>query len=247
MGMPMETDTTTPHAPARPRAILFDLDGTLVDTVGIRVESWLEIFADFGIHVDRAFLAPLIGTDGKLLARMGAEHTGVALAPGGDADIERLAGERFAELNQHPQPLTGAAATLAQLDAAGMPWAIATSSRPDEAVASVDSLGLARQPLVIDGSDVEHAKPAPDLLIKGAHQLDVAPGAAWYVGDSRWDMLAAVAAGMTAVGIASGATSESDLVEAGAAMTFPDLTWFLGYFSGEVVTAVGAAPDSDDS
>ncbi len=230
---------TTAHAPDRPLAILFDLDGTLVDTVGIRVESWLEVFADFGIHVDRAFLAPLIGTDGKLLARIGAEHTGVTLMTGGDADIERRAGERFAELNQHPQPLTGAATTLAHLDDVGMPWVIATSSRPDEAVASVGSLGLARQPLVIDGSDVEHAKPAPDLLLKGAHQLAVAPEAAWYVGDSRWDMLAAVAAGMTAVGIASGATSEADLVEAGAAMTFPDLARFLDYLSGEVVPAAG--------
>jgi HAD superfamily hydrolase (TIGR01509 family) len=243
MHMPMETDMTTPHAPDRPLAILFDLDGTLVDTVGIRVESWLEVFADFGIHVDRAFLAPLIGTDGKLLARIGAEHTGVTLTPGGDADIERLAGERFAELNQHPQPLTGAATTLAHLDDVGMPWVIATSSRPDEAVASVGSLGLARQPLVIDGSDVEHAKPAPDLLLKGAHHLAVAPEAAWYVGDSRWDMLAAVAAGMTAVGIASGATSEADLVEAGAAMTFPDLARFLDYLSGEVVPAAGATRD----
>jgi HAD superfamily hydrolase (TIGR01509 family) len=243
MHKPMETDMTTPHAPDRPLAILFDLDGTLVDTVGIRVESWLEVFADFGIHVDRAFLAPLIGTDGKLLARIGAEHTGVTLTPGGDADIERLAGERFAELNQHPQPLTGAATTLAHLDDVGMPWVIATSSRPDEAVASVGSLGLARQPLVIDGSDVEHAKPAPDLLLKGAHQLAVAPEAAWYVGDSRWDMLAAVAAGMTAVGIASGATSEADLVEAGAAMTFPDLARFLDYLSGEVVPAAGATRD----
>ena len=94
-------------------------------------------------------------------------------------------------------------------------------------------------PLVIDGSDVEHAKPAPDLLLKGAHQLDVAPAAAWYVGDSRWDMLAAVAAGMTAVGIASGATSEADLVAAGAAMTFPDLARFKDYLLGRVAAAAG--------
>ena len=90
--------------------------------------------------------------------------------------------------------------------------------------------------IVIDGSDVEHAKPAPDLLLKGAHQLGVAPGAAWYVGDSRWDMLAAVAAGMTAIGVASGATSEADLAAAGAAMTFPDLARFLDY----VTLAVGS-------
>lgn len=241
--MPDTARPTRPHAQDRPRAILFDLDGTLVDTVGIRVESWLEVFATYGIHVDRDFLAPLIGTDGKLLARIGAEHAGVALGPGGDAEIERLAGERFAELNHHPRPLAGAAAILAHLDAAGMPWAIATSSRPEEAVASVGALGLARQPLVVDGSDVEHAKPAPDLLLKGAHQLAVEPGAAWYVGDSRWDVQAAVAAGMTAVGIASGATSEPELAEAGAAMTFPDLEHCLAYVTDRVLRGPGS-PDA---
>jgi HAD superfamily hydrolase (TIGR01509 family) len=234
MAMPNDPRPTNPRGPDRPRAILFDLDGTLVDTVGIRVESWLEVFAVYGIHVDREFLAPLIGTDGKLLARIGAEHAGVVLGPGGDAEIERLAGERFAELNHQPRPLAGAPAILAHLDAAGVPWAIATSSRPEEAVASVGALGLAHQPLVIDGSDVEHAKPAPDLLLKAAHQLAVEPGAAWYVGDSRWDMQAAVAAGMTAVGIASGATSEAELAEAGAAMTFPDLQQCLAYVAVEI-------------
>jgi HAD superfamily hydrolase (TIGR01509 family) len=242
MAMPNDPHPTTPHAPNRPRAILFDLDGTLVDTVGIRVESWLEVFAAYGIHVDRDFLAPLIGTDGKLLARIGAQHVGVALEPGGDAEIERLAGERFAELNHRPRPLSGAAAILAHLDEAGMPWAIATSSRPEEAVASVGSLGLAHQPLVIDGSDVEHAKPAPDLLLKGAHQLAVDPGAAWYVGDSRWDMQAAVAAGMTAVGVASGATSEAELAEAGADRTFPDLERCLAYVVAEITPLADAGP-----
>jgi HAD superfamily hydrolase (TIGR01509 family) len=241
MAMPTEIEPTDPRAPDRPLAILFDLDGTLVDTVGIRVESWLEVFASHGIHVDREFLAPLIGTDGKLLARIGAQHAGVPLGSDGDAEIERLAGERFAELNQQPRALPGVVATLAHLDAAGMPWAIATSSRPEEAVASVGALGLSHQPLVIDGSDVEHAKPAPDLLLKGAHQLDMPPAAAWYVGDSRWDMQAAVAAGMTAVGIASGATSETELTEEGAAMTFPDLERFLAYVSVEIVPLAGSA------
>jgi beta-phosphoglucomutase-like phosphatase (HAD superfamily) len=126
-----------------------------------------------------------------------------------------------------------------------MPWAIATSSRPEEAVASVGSLGLAHQPLVVDGSDVEHAKPAPDLLLKGAHQLAVEPDAAWYVGDSRWDMQAAVAAGMTAVGIASGATNETELAAAGAAMTFPDLEHCLTYVTDRVLHGPGSRDTSE--
>jgi HAD superfamily hydrolase (TIGR01509 family) len=167
---------------------------------------------------------------------MVAEHAGVPLATGVDEDIDRVAGERFSELNQHPRPLPGVAGIIGWLEAVGLPWAIATSSRPDEALASVTALGLARSPLVVDGSDVEHAKPAPDLLLKAADRLGIDPLATWYVGDSRWDMLAAVAAGMTAVAVATGATNHADLVAAGAARAFDDLEGLLGYLAGLTVT-----------
>jgi HAD superfamily hydrolase (TIGR01509 family) len=225
--------------PRPPSAFLFDLDGTLVDTVGIRVQAWTDTFPRFGIEPDPAFLPPLMGSDGRLLARMVAEHSGVSLAPGADEDIDRVAGERFSELNQHPQPLRGVIAILGWLDGAGMPWAIATSSRPDEALASVSALGLPRSPLVVDGSDVEHAKPAPDLLIKAARKLGTDPDSTWYVGDSKWDMLAAVAAGMPAIGVATGATSQDDLVAAGAAATFVDLEELLVYLPQALVPGEG--------
>jgi HAD superfamily hydrolase (TIGR01509 family) len=226
----------------RPVAILFDLDGTLVDTVGVRVQAWTDTFPKFGIEPDPAFLPPLMGSDGRLLARMVAEHSGVALAPGMDEDIDRLAGERFGELNRHPRPLRGAAEILGWLDQAGLAWAIATSSRPEEALASVSALGLRRSPLVIDGGDVEHAKPAPDLLLKAAGKLATDPRDTWYVGDSKWDMLAAVAAGMGAVGVTTGATPEDDLVAAGAGLAFDDLAELHGYLIAEVTIE----PRADD-
>jgi HAD superfamily hydrolase (TIGR01509 family) len=212
-------------------AFLFDLDGTLVDTVGTRVEAWLETFPLFGIEPERAFLAPLMGSDGRLLARMVAEQAGVPLGPGVDVEIDRLAGERFGELNAHPRSLPAATEILGHLDAAGLPWAIATSSRPDEALASLAALGLSRRPLVVDGGDVEHAKPAPDLLLKAAVKLGADPSVTWYVGDSRWDMLAAVAAGMVAIGVATGATSAADLMASGAEVTYPTLRELLGEIS----------------
>jgi HAD superfamily hydrolase (TIGR01509 family) len=215
--------------PSAPSAVIFDLDGTLVDTVGIRVQAWQETFPRFGIDPDPAFLPHLMGSDGRLLARMVAEHAGAPLAPGVDEDIDRVAGERFSALNQHPRPLPGVAGIIGWLEAAGVPWAIATSSRPDEALASVAALGLARPPLVVDGSDVEHAKPAPDLLLKAAGRLGSDPAGTWYVGDSKWDMLAAVAAGMSAIAVATGATSHADLVAAGATLAFDDLEDLLGY------------------
>jgi len=217
-----------------PQAVVFDLDGTLVDTVATRVEAWLETFPRFGIETDRELLAPLMGSDGRLLARTVAEHAGVPLAPGVDAEIDRSAGERFGELNAHPRPLPAAADVLAYLDSVSLPWAIATSSRPEEALASVTSLGLPRQPLIVDGGDVEHAKPAPDLLLKAARQLSVEPSGTWYVGDSRWDMLAAVAAAMYPVGVATGATSEAALAASGAMATFADLSRLLGALESAV-------------
>lgn len=210
-------DTRAPHA------IIFDLDGTLVDTVGIRVDSWMAVFPRFRIDPDPAYLAPLMGSDGRLLARMVAEHYGVELGPGEDARIDIEAGEQFRVLNAHPRALPAARDILEWLSGAGVPWAVATSSLPDDALASVAALRLRSTPIICDGADVEHAKPAPDLLLKAAGLLDVEPGESWYVGDSRWDMLASTAAGMRAIAVLTGATAEAELEASGAEAIYPTL------------------------
>ena len=170
-----------------------------------------------------------MGSVGRLLARMVAEHAGVQLAAGVDEDIDRVAGDRFSELNQHPRPLPGVAGSTAGWRLPACPGPSPRRAAPTRALASVAALGPARSPIVVDGSDVEHAKPAPDLLLKAADRLHTDPRATWYVGDSKWDMLAAVAAGMTAIGVATGATSRDNLAAAGAAATFADLEELLGY------------------
>jgi HAD superfamily hydrolase (TIGR01509 family) len=213
-------------SPRTPHAIIFDLDGTLVDTVGTRVDSWMAVFPDFLIHPDPAFLAPLMGSDGRLLARMTAERYGVELAPGDDGRIDQAAGAKFRELNSTPRPLPAARKVLEDLTAAGVPWAVATSSRPEDARQSVAALELSTEATVCDGADVEHAKPAPDLLLKAARILEVEPTEAWYVGDSRWDMLAAASAGMRPVAVLTGATPGAELVETGADAVYPTLDEF---------------------
>lgn len=210
-----------------PQAIIFDLDGTLVDTVGTRVDSWMAVFPRFGIEPDPAFLAPLMGSDGKLLARMVAEHYGVELSPGDDTTIDILAGDEFRVLNHHPRPLPAAREILESLSDRGMPWAVATSSLPADARESVASLQLRAMPIICDGADVEHAKPAPDLLIKAAGLLEAEPSETWYVGDSRWDMVAARAAGMHAIAVLTGATTEEALAEAGADVTYATLAQLM--------------------
>lgn len=212
------------HAATPPRAIIFDLDGTLVDTVGARIGAWEAVFAEHEIQVTSERLAPMIGMDGRRLALDVARSSGRALGPGAAEAIDHRAGVLFDERNRAPEPLPGARAALAMLDLAGVTWAIATSSRAEQVAASIAGLGLDRAPHIVDGSAVEHAKPAPDLLLLAAAQLGVEVDGCWYVGDSTWDMRAAAAAGMRPIGVLAGAAvDENALREAGATVVWRTL------------------------
>jgi HAD superfamily hydrolase (TIGR01509 family) len=208
----------------RPAALIFDLDGTLVDTVETRIQAWLAVFAQEGIPATHQQLEPMIGVDGRKLARDMAAAAGIELAPGRDEAIDRRSGEIYGELNRDPRPLPGARELLISLDERGMPWGIATSSRREQVATSVEALRLARQPTIVDGSRVERAKPAPDLLLVAARDLGARPAEAWCVGDSTWDMRAAVAAGMVPIGVTTGAADERALLDAGARATIISLS-----------------------
>ena len=211
----------------RPSALIFDLDGTLVDTVQTRIAAWLQTFEEFGIPADRRQVANLIGSDGRRLARVVAEAAGRTIDAALAEEIDRRAGEVYSKLNTDPRPLPGARELLQALDAMGLRWAIATSSRPEQVGKSIESLNLSRPPKIVDGSRVEHAKPAPDLLLFAARELGVEPSHAWYVGDSIWDMQAARAAGMTPIGVASGSATADELEGAGASLTVDNLNQVL--------------------
>jgi HAD superfamily hydrolase (TIGR01509 family) len=214
----------SPKPPENPAALIFDLDGTLVDTVNERIEAWMRTFAEIGIKADRQHVAGLIGADGKRLALEVAAVAGRPLSEDRAEAVDRRAGEIFSQLAGQPKPLPGARDLLTALDDAGVPWSIATSSRPEQAKPSLDALGLSHEPRFTDGSHVKHAKPAPDLLLLAAEQLEVPTHRCWYVGDATWDMRAARSAGMTLVGIATGAVSIEALRSAGAQLAFHSLT-----------------------
>ena len=211
--------------PRRPDAILFDLDGTLVDTVPARISAWAATLAEAGIPVTDAQLDPMIGIDGRRLAREAAEATGRRLTDAEAEAIDRRSGELFDERNRDPRPLPGARELLRTLEERGLTWAIATSSRREQVASSLRALGLGREPRIVDGSHVDHAKPAPDLLLLGARELGVPPEGCWYVGDSTWDMRAAVAAGMVPIGVLAGAAvDERALRDAGASVVLATLS-----------------------
>jgi HAD superfamily hydrolase (TIGR01509 family) len=200
----------------RPAAVVCDLDGTLVDTVPTRITAWLRTFQEFGLPADRGHVASLIGSDGKWLAEQVATRAARALSPADAEAIDRRAGEIYGELNTAPRPLPGVAAFLAALNRAGVKWAIATSSRPAQVGASVAALGLIQPPVIVDGLAVRRAKPEPDLLLAAAAALGTAPDGCWCVGDSRWDVQAAIAAHMVPVGVTTGSATAEELRADGA-------------------------------
>lgn len=207
-----------------PDGLIFDLDGTLVDTVEARIEAWLLTFEEVGFVVDRNHLAGLIGADGKRLAVEVAEVGGRRLSEDRAEAIDRRAGERFDEINLEPRPLPGAVSLLRALASSHLPWAIATSSRAAQVTLSVGALGLGPDAHIVDGSSVTQAKPAPDLLLQAAERLGVSSRRCWYVGDATWDMRAARAAPMVAIGVPTGAASAATLVAAGAHIVLPSLS-----------------------
>jgi HAD superfamily hydrolase (TIGR01509 family) len=213
---------TAPSRLAPPDAVLLDLDGTLVDTVGTRIRAWMAVFEEESIPADERHVAELIGADGKRLAQEVAARADRQLSEDEAARIDRRSGDIYSRLNSNPRPLPGAAELLGYLDRRRVRWAIATSSLRDQVGASVAALGLATAPPIIDGTGVTRAKPAPDLLLAAAEQLGVESGRCWYVGDANPDMAAAVAAGMPAIGVTAGSAVGGEALRASGASIVVD-------------------------
>ncbi len=135
------------------------MDGTLVDTVGTRIDGWLAALAAAGMRTTRVEVAAMIGMDGKRLARDVAEANHRRVTNDEIEEIDRAAGEAFDRLNTSPQPLPGVGDLLAAIEARGLRWVIATSSRAEQVTRSVAALGVAIAPTIVDGSQVKRAKP----------------------------------------------------------------------------------------
>ena len=231
------SDPDPPSALPRPAAVLFDLDGTLVDTVEARIGAWLEVFEQFDVPATREQVTALIGVDGKRLAREVAAAAGRPIDGDQAEEIDRICGEIFERRNQNPRPLPGVHALVAEIELVGISWVIATSSRREQVATSIRALGLEGEPTIVDGSRVEHAKPEPDLLLLAAREIAVDPGRCWYVGDSTWDMVSAVAAGMIPIGVTAGSAVDGDALRAsGGLLVVPTLDELVESFRSSVAT-----------
>jgi HAD superfamily hydrolase (TIGR01509 family) len=204
-------------------AFLFDLDGTLVDSVYQHVLAWSEALESEGIQLSIWRIHRKIGMSGGLLTNMLLRETGLALD---HARIERLQRAHAASYNRRSaniRPLPGARALLATLTEADIPWAIATSSRLETAGPVLAQLDIAPDSgSVVTRDQVQYAKPDPDLFLAAAQRTGVPVEQACVVGDSVWDMLAARRARSLGVGVLSGGYGEEELARAGAYRVYAD-------------------------
>ena len=204
------------------RALIFDLDGTLIDTVYAHVFAWQRALAEAGLPIEGWRIHRRIGMSGGLFTRAVARELGRPLSDQEVEQIQRRHGELFRELMPERRPLPGAVALLAHLRDGGVPFGIATSGRRPEIDASLEALGVADDVIVVERGDVLRAKPEPDLFLACQERMGVQIRDVTVVGDAVWDLLAARRAGMLSVGLLTGGYGEDELARAGAFRVYRD-------------------------
>jgi HAD superfamily hydrolase (TIGR01509 family) len=205
-------------------AFLFDLDGTLVDSVYQHVLAWREALERAGIALAVWRIHRRIGMSGGLFVNALLRETGQASVPREQAERARqYHADAYARLVNQVRPLPGARELLAYLTARQVPWAIATSGWMESARPALEMLGVVDGGApVITRDQVRHAKPDPDLFLAAARALGAQIGASVVVGDSVWDLLAAQRARALGVGLLSGGYGEDELARAGAYRVYQD-------------------------
>jgi HAD superfamily hydrolase (TIGR01509 family) len=212
---------TASNTPTQP-AFLFDLDGTLIDSVYQHVLAWREALEDGGIHLAVWRIHRQIGMSGGLFVNALAREIGKTLSPEQAERIHQVHGEAFKRYASQVRPLPGAQELLSYLTKTNVPWAIATSGRRESAGLSLHLLGVADDVPIITRDMVKHAKPDPDLFLAAAEKLGVSIGDSVVVGDSIWDLLAARRARALGVGFLSGGYGREELERVGAYRVYND-------------------------
>lgn len=208
-------------------AFLFDLDGTLVDSVYRQLLAWQEAFMKKDIILSAWRVHRRVGMSGSMLVRALLRESGRSLSEDERKQIEGWHGEAYAKLGADVKPLPGARELLEGLTRLHRPWAIVTSSTPEKAERSLKMLGLGPDANVVTRREVSRAKPEPDPYYVGAQRLGASIGDCVVVGDSVWDLLSAQRARALGVGLLTGGSSREQLQRAGAYRVYADPADFL--------------------
>jgi len=204
-------------------AFLFDLDGTLVDSVYQHVLAWKEALDAEGIELSVWRIHRKIGMSGGLFTNQLLRETGLEISA---ERVDRLRQGHAAAYRRQAsrvRPLPGARELLVWLSDMDIPWAIATSGRMETAALNLAALGVdPERTTVVTRDQVKYAKPDPDLFIAAAERLAAPIETAVVVGDSIWDMLAATRCRALGVGLLSGGYGTDELQQSGAFRVYDD-------------------------
>ena len=202
---------------------LFDLDGTLVDSVYQHVLSWHEALQAEGIELSVWRIHRRIGMSGGLFTNALLRETDVEMTEERGQRLRDMHATVYKGRTELVRPLPGARELLDYLTAKRVPWAIATSGRMASASVTVSKLGLdAAKIPIVTRDQVRYAKPDPDLFLAAAARLKIDVRKSIVVGDSVWDLLAAQRAGALGVGLLSGGYGQDELERAGAYRVYQD-------------------------
>jgi phosphoglycolate phosphatase-like HAD superfamily hydrolase len=201
---------------------IFDLDGTLVDSVYQHVMAWHEALQAEHIDLSMWRVHRRIGMSSGLATNMLLREVDVVISPELLERLKTRHSEAYGRLVRSVRPLPGALALLEYLTRTEIPWAIATSGNMDVATYNLQMLGVDPTAVpIITRNDVKRAKPDPDLFLTAAErQADV--NSSVIIGDSIWDMLAARRARGLGVGVLSGGYGQDELERAGAIRVYED-------------------------
>lgn len=205
-------------------ALIFDLDGTLVDTVYAHVFAWQKALQESGMAVDGWRIHRKIGMSGGLFTRAVGREIGHELSEAEAEELQGIHDRLFRELlpSDERRPLPGAKELLADLRERDVVHGIATSGRRPSIDASLASLGIPSETVVVERGDVARAKPEPDLFLECARRLQAPPEECYVVGDAVWDLLAARRARMLSIGLLSGGYGADELQASGAFRVYRD-------------------------
>jgi HAD superfamily hydrolase (TIGR01549 family) len=225
------------------KAVIFDVDGTLVDSNDLHIEAWREAFAHYGIGLTYEQIHEQVGKGGDQLIPVFCSQEQVDKF--GD-ELDRLRGEIFAR-DYLPQvrPFPHVRELFERLRDDGLQIALATSSKQTELQSHLKNLDVED---LVDGAtsadDAEHSKPCPDIFEAALGRLDgVLASEAVVVGDTPYDAIAAMKAGMQTIALLSGGFPEETLREAGAVEVYVDVTDLLEHYDEWIeVASVTPAP-----
>jgi HAD superfamily hydrolase (TIGR01549 family) len=227
------------------RGMIFDIDGTLLDTNPAHVVAWRRAFARFGYDVPVERIEIEIGKGGdKLVPAVLGKEVEARL---GEA-LRRAQKEEFLAIarSQHFRPFPGVPEIFGALRDRGIRSALATSSDEEHLQATLASAGLDLTTfvdVVVTKSDAGESKPAPDIVVAAVGKLGLSAAECAMAGDTVYDALACQSAGVTFLGVLSGGTPEAELLEAGAIAIWRDVAHLLHDLDRviEIATQTGAS------